>query len=305
MGGILDICDIEDVGELTTDMLNALTAPRGAPGQLTIDKFAQSPVLVRVSGGGDPLDGYFAFRRELQRCNKGDRQSAAAVLSLLAEAETVLDRLQKAAQQLPRTMTSATNAPPGDGATVDCRHWLIGTVEHCTEMQPSVIIDELTDVGLLATAPPVRCWHGTDGESTKRQGKVDLEQVSPSTAEDGGHRLSRDRVQVEIPTAGKPGPVLGLSVEGRNSPMVEGRNSPMNECAEGSTRPAAQAHVFDFTRYRTIAAVTVDAVATGRMTADRPRIWGCQAPSKPGRTDDLRMPHRSSKVSLFGTPPGG
>lgn len=193
-GTILD--DISDVEAVTAQVLAALKRLRSAPGRLTIDKFAAEPLLVQVCGGGDLLDAFFMFRRELQRYQQGDRPIAAAAWSIAAEADSVLDRLQLTAEALSdgddwRDQRSArrwsdTGLPLLARELVYFAHiqqrlgqeMLTITVERCTTETLALTIDQLTATGLPARAPIVRVWHYDENEEpTERQAKVDLERI--------------------------------------------------------------------------------------------------------------------------------
>ena len=85
--------------QLTDDVHQALLALRKTYGALTRQKFARFPVLVRSCGGDDLADAYRVFRRELEALQGRGRNLAAAVISLTAPADSVLDRLQIAAEE--------------------------------------------------------------------------------------------------------------------------------------------------------------------------------------------------------------
>lgn len=85
--------------QLIDDIHAALLGLRKTHGALTRQKFARFPVLVRACGGDDLVDAYRVFRRELEALQGRGRNLAAAVISLTAPADTVLDRLQIAADQ--------------------------------------------------------------------------------------------------------------------------------------------------------------------------------------------------------------
>src|SRR5690554_5842091 len=85
--------DFGDKEQLTTAVYEELLALRGAHGTLTVEKFSKYPALHRVCGGGDVLDAYLVFERQLQRyIRQGNRHQAAAALSITANADKVIDR---------------------------------------------------------------------------------------------------------------------------------------------------------------------------------------------------------------------
>lgn len=87
--------ELSDRGALETAVHDELVALRGAHGRLTIQKFSHYEALRRVCGGGDLLDAFLMFERELKRyITQGNRYEAAAAISITADAEKVLDRLE-------------------------------------------------------------------------------------------------------------------------------------------------------------------------------------------------------------------
>ena len=93
MGKQSDLGD--ESGALIATVKKELTALRGAQGILDAQKFNNYPNLVRVCGGDDLLEAFLMFGREMRRyASEGNRNEAAAALSITAPAETVLDRLE-------------------------------------------------------------------------------------------------------------------------------------------------------------------------------------------------------------------
>lgn len=81
-------------------VLRELLQLRGAKGKLTPQKLSQYPTLLQVVGSHDLLDGFMALRRELRRfIATANRNEAAAALSIYADYELVIDRLQETANQ--------------------------------------------------------------------------------------------------------------------------------------------------------------------------------------------------------------
>lgn len=87
--------------DLKARVLDQLLALRSAKGVLTPQKLARYPALIEVMGGGDLLDAFMAFRRELRRyIESANRNERAAALSIYAKDEHVGERLQYAANRL-------------------------------------------------------------------------------------------------------------------------------------------------------------------------------------------------------------
>lgn len=267
-GAILEDGDLDDVDGMTEQVRAALLDLRSQKGRLTIDKFAGYPILVRVCGGGDLLDGFFMFRRELQRYQGGDRDVAAAAWSLTAEADSVLDRLQMTAEHLSegdelRDQRSARRWSD-DGMPTLARElvyfahiqqrlgqeMLTITVERCTEQDLALTLDQLTAAGLPTRAPLVRVWHYDENEEPiEQQAVVDLDKVPAPTAAGDRHVLSRYRLQIAVPRPRRSGSLLGVSVEGRDAPArIVTFYSPSNRISECA---------LEFRSYRTIATLCV------------------------------------------------
>lgn len=86
--------------DLTARVLADLRKIRSAKGKLTPQKLSRFPALLQVMGADDLLDAFMAFRRELRRyIATANRDEAAAALSIYADYELVLDRLQETANQ--------------------------------------------------------------------------------------------------------------------------------------------------------------------------------------------------------------
>src|SRR5690242_1742277 len=85
-----------DKEQLTTVVYEELIALRGEHGTLTVEKFSKYPALHLVCGGGDVLDAFLRFERELQRyIRQGDRNEVAAALSITAPHGTELARFEE------------------------------------------------------------------------------------------------------------------------------------------------------------------------------------------------------------------
>ena len=89
------VSEFGDTEELIASVHTELVALRGAHGRLTVEKFSQYPALLLVCGGGDLLEAFLMFEREMRRyMAEGNRNEAAAAISITAPADTVLARLE-------------------------------------------------------------------------------------------------------------------------------------------------------------------------------------------------------------------
>jgi len=256
---------------LVHEVYEELIALRGQWGRLTPQKFAGYPALVRVCGGGDLLDAYLLFERELRRYQTVGRDEAAAAISITAPADTVLDRLEHAVGHLPQ-----------DGRLRDqrtARRWsdrglevIAADLVYFAEVQGRlgtellsieihdggqrelrVIIDQMSTATLDAIAPLVRLWRYIDDEPQEdNRPEVDLEPLPVRAAEKDGRVMRRHHVHIEIPehaAASEETLLIGLS--------IEGRDAPMRTVAIEDHRTARSGIRLRFSVYRTIALIDV------------------------------------------------
>lgn len=258
--------------ELQAAVLSELLELRRQNGRLTTQKFNQHHTLQRVCGGGDLLDAYLMFERELRRLGEvdGDRDLAAAALSLTAPADSVLDRLQL-------TVEALATDEWRDQRTA--RRWadrgmptLAQHLVHVAELQGRLgrellsievggghegalhfIIEQMTTLGLKARSPLVRLWTypETDEQPSEAPLTLDLEHVPSRSATGDAYTMNRFRLHIDLPsTPVRPGQerILTVSVEGRDAPMRSVFYTDKAELSEGQTLRASV--------YRTV--VTID-----------------------------------------------
>ncbi|QGH68691.1 hypothetical protein [Pseudactinotalea sp. HY158] len=253
-GTLLD--DTGDPVALRREVHRELVALRGAHGRLTVQKFNQYPVLRRICGGGDLLDAFLMFERELRRYQtSAGRDEAAAAISIVAPAETVLDRLEYAVSALPqdgelrdqrtaRRWSDAGLRTMADELTYMAEvqgrlgQELINIEVGGTDRALILTIEQLTTTGLPSKAPLVRVWHYDDrDEPTEREAKVDLEVLETLIVSTDTHTMRRYHLEIEIPKSEHTGRsqdeprLLGLSMEGRDAPMRSisyAARTPMN-----------------------------------------------------------------------------
>lgn len=225
-------------------VLGELLALRKATGVLTVQKFGRFEALRLVCGGGDLLDAYLTFQRELERYRHAGRNEAAAALSVSSPADSVLDRLQLTAEALSpgdewrdqRTARRWSDA----GMPVIARdlvyfarvsgrlggETLSVTLGGDAEAGLTVVVDQVASTTLPVRSPLVQVWHYPGGEEP-RQVEVDLDRYGSATVRHPDRTMRRYRLLLDLPaippddggTADDDVPLLTVSVTGRDAPM--------------------------------------------------------------------------------------
>lgn len=265
--------DIEDRDELVRHVHSELVALRGQIGRLTVQKFGEFLALRRVCGGGDLLDAFLMFEREMTRYKtSAGRNEAAAAISITAPAETVLDRLEHAVGALPqdgRLRDQRTARRWSDaGLTAIARDLVymaevqgrLGTELLSIDIQGdlgaglTLTIDQMTSTGLSERAPLFRLWHYKDDDQPEERAlTVDLEDHASTVVDNGVYRMRRHHLQAQLPLDWQArhddAKILSISIEGRDAPM---RTVTITD------RSAFPKHVVvESTVYRTIAMIDV------------------------------------------------
>lgn len=238
--------DFGDKEQLTTVVLDELIALRGAHGKLTVEKFSKYPTLHLVCGGGDGLDAYLIFERQLQRyIQQGNRNEVAAAISITADADTVTDRLVEVIGHFE-----------GDGLTKDQRtarrwsdqgmHSVATDLVHLGDVQQrlgselitielsgtyedgiSMEICQLTTRHPKERAPLVRLWHYPSEDVAEQDNTItyDLDRVESLEGTKGAFRLRLYAFKLNIPknlplASIKVGAtVYRITIEGRDAPL--------------------------------------------------------------------------------------
>ncbi len=270
------VSDLGDTDELIAAVHAELVALRGAHGRLTVQKFSQYPTLCLVCGGGDLLEAFLGFERELRRyTTTGNRNEAAAAISIAAPAETVLDRLEYVVSHFEE-----------EGAFRDqrtARRWSDQGLEtiatemvHVAEVRGRLgvelltveitgtlamglhlLIWQLTTKHLDERAPLVRFWkHQGDDLFEQPDGlTLDFEGYKAPEVTNDTYRLKRYHIQVELPDD------LGTedvdAGDALYSISIEGRDAPMRTVSFMDQSTLDDDLVLRFTTYRTIATVEV------------------------------------------------
>lgn len=257
---------------------------RGAHGALTVEKFSQYPALRLVCGGGDLLEAYSAFKRELKRyADDGNRNEAAAALSITADRKTVIDRLEEVARHLDDT---------GEGRDQrTARRWsdrgfttIATEMVHVAEVRGrlgsemltielsgtreslNVVVWQLTNKQLDEQAPLVRFWKHDGDDLIEQPGglTVDLDRVEAPQASNEAYRLKRYHIVAALPVELN---TAGVDVgDALYSISLEGRDAPMRTVSFVDQSDLGDELALRFTTYRTIA--TVEMIKRSRENPD-------------------------------------
>ncbi|MBM7416837.1 MULTISPECIES: hypothetical protein [Nocardiaceae] len=91
--GVSPLPSVEDV---LTDLLQL----RKGFGMFTVHKLVGRNALIQLCGDGDIMDAYIGLKRDLERYTRSNKHEAAAAWSILADYESVMDRLVATAEFL-------------------------------------------------------------------------------------------------------------------------------------------------------------------------------------------------------------
>lgn len=265
-----------EMEELEAAVYTELVDLRSGHGRLTVQKFSQFPTLRRVCGGGDLLDAFLTFERELKRfVTTGNRDEVAAALSISAPQATVIARLEEVLGHFEETgqernqRTARRWSDRGlrtiaaDLAhTADIRGHLgveMLTIEIAGTRAAglTLVVSHLTNKRIEERAPLIRFWKYEEDEPIEHSEglTVDLDQVDAPEATGEVYRLKRYTIVAELPddlgeaTVDPGDPLYSISFEGPDAPMRTVAFVNESDLGEGLT--------LKFTTYRTIATVEV------------------------------------------------
>ncbi len=270
------VSSLGDTDELTTAVHEELVALRGAHGRLTAEKFSQYPALCLVCGGGDLLEAFLMFEREMRRyVAEGNRNEAAAAISITAPADNVLHRLEYAVSHFDE-----------DGEFRDQRtgrRWsdrglrpIATEMVHVAEVRGRLgselltieisgtraaglhlVISQLTNKNLDERAPLVRLWKhkGDDLVEQPDSLTLDFDQYKAPEVTNDSYRLKRYHIMAEFPEGLEDADVdIGDALY---SISLEGRDAPMRTITFMDQSDLGVELMLRFTSYRTIATVEV------------------------------------------------
>ena len=238
---------------------------------------AARPLIPR---GNQPLDPWWPVPVAFHCVHLGesdtDRDLAAAALSLITPADSVLDRLQLTAEALSTEgwRDQRTARRWADRGMATLAHHLV----HAAELQGRLgrellsievagghdalhlVIEQMTTLGLKARAPFIRLWNypETDEQPAEAPLTLDLEHVANSSATGDAYTMNRFRLHVELPSSPhRPGQerILTISVEGRDTPMRTVFYTDKTNLPKGQTLRASV--------YRTVVTIDLEQLATG------------------------------------------
>lgn len=224
--------------DLRAEVLDQLLALRSAKGVLTPQKLARFPALIEVMGGGDLLDAFMAFRRELRRyIESANRNEKAAALSIYAKDEHVGERFQYVANRLGdrdvrEQRTARRWSDEGMPALADDlvymaevqgrlgRELLHIELEITDDGALAVSVDQMVLAHLPVRAPEVTLW-AMNSSGDPEELSLDLGRHPATEATKGDYRMIRQRISLapELLDRITPERSLALAVTGRDAPM--------------------------------------------------------------------------------------
>lgn len=266
-----------ETDERITAVHEELVALRGAHGRLTVQKFSQYPTLRLVCGGGDLLEAFLMFEREMRRYTAhGNRNEAAAAISISAPAETVLDRLEYVVSHFEEEDGQVRDQRTGRRWSDQGLKTIAMEMVHVAEVRGRLgselltieisgtreaglhlVISQLTNKHLDERAPLVRFWkHQGDDLVEQSDGlTLDFDDYTAPEVTNDTYRLTRYHILAEVPddldtNDGDVGDALySVSLEGRDAPMRTVTFLDQSDLGDGL--------MLRFTTYRTIATVEI------------------------------------------------
>lgn len=262
-----------DIEDLTQAVHEELVALRGAHGRLTVEKFSQYQALCLVCGGGDLLEAFLVFEREMKRyVAEGNRNEAAAAISITAPVEKVLDRLEYVVDHF-ETERGSRDQRSGRRWSDRGLKTIAAEMVHVAEIRGrlgselltievlgtraalSLVIWQLTNKTLDERAPLVRFWRhvGDDIIEQANDLTLDFDPYQAQEASNDDYRLKRYVITIELPEVFEIGEAdPGDAVY---SISIEGRDAPMRTVTFFDQSTPDETIALRFTTYRTIATV--------------------------------------------------
>lgn len=266
-----------DSEELVQQVHDELVALRGDKGRLTVGKFSQYPALQLVCGGGDLLEAFLMFEREMKRyIAEGNRDEVSLAISITAPYDTVLERFEE-------VLGHFEDAGGQDRSDRTARRWsdraipkVATEMVHVAEVRGrlgsellTIEIDGNRDEGLHLTisqltnkelderAPLVRFWkHQRDDLVEQSEGlTLDFDEYKAPEVSNDVYRLKRYHIIAELPEEIVDADVdVGDAVY---SISLEGRDAPMRTVTFVDRSDLGNQFRLQFTSYRTLATVEV------------------------------------------------
>lgn len=270
------VSEFGDSEELIASVHTELVALRGAHGRLTVEKFSQYPALLLVCGGGDLLEAFLMFEREMRRyVSEGNRNEAAAAISITAPADTVLARLEYVVTDLENSgefRDQRTGRRWSDRGLKTIATEMVHMAEVRGRLGSELLtieitgnreeglhltISQLTNKNLDERAPLVRLWKH-QGEDIVEQTEgltIDFDDYEAPEVSNETYRLKRYHIIAELPDKLEETEVdIG---DAMYSISLEGRDAPMRTVTFLDHSDLGDALALRFTAYRTIATVEI------------------------------------------------
>lgn len=270
------VSELGDTKELIASVHKELVALRGAHGRLTVEKFSQYPALLLVCGGGDLLEAFLMFEREMRRyVAEGNRNEAAAAISITAPAETVLDRLEYVVTELEEDgefRDQRTGRRWSDRGLKTIATEMVHVAEVRGRLGSELLtieilgtreeglhltISQLTNKDLDERAPLVRFWkhQGDDLVELPEGLTLDFDDSKAPEVSNDIYRLKRYHIIAELPDDLEETDVdIGDAIY---SISLEGRDAPMRTVTFVDHSDLGDALMLQFTTYRTLATVEI------------------------------------------------
>lgn len=271
------VSEFGDTEELISSVHEELLALRGEHGRLTIEKFSKYPYLILVFGGGDLLEAFLGFEREMKRyATEGNRHVAAAAISITAPADSVINRLEYAVDEIEtedgETREQRTGRRWSDRGLPTIAHEIVHIAEVRGRLGSELLtieitgnrrtglhltVSQLTKKALDERAPLVRFWKRQGDELIEEPEGLTLdfdEYQSPEVSNDV-YRLKRYHIIAELPDEIDDADVdVGDAVY---SISLEGRDAPMRTVTFVDESDLEEGLGLQFTTYRTLATVEI------------------------------------------------
>lgn len=270
------VSEFGDTEELIASVHEELVALRGAHGRLTVEKFSQYPALLLVCGGGDLLEAFLMFEREMRRyVTEGNRNEAAAAISITAPADTVLARLEYVVTDLDKDgdfRDQRTGRRWSDRGLKTIATEMVHVAEVRGRLGSELLtieitgnradglhltISQLTNKQLDERAPVVRVWKHQGGDIVEQtEGlTLDFDDYKAPEVSNDTYRLKRYHIIAELPHDLEEADVdMGDAVY---SISLEGRDAPMRTVTFVDHSDLGDALGLQFTTYRTLATVEI------------------------------------------------
>lgn len=270
------VSEFGDSDELIKSVHKELLALRAGHGRLTVEKFSEYPALQLVCGGGDLLEAFLMFEREMRRyIAEGNRNEAAAAISITAPADTVLDRLEYVVTDLDkdgefRDQRTGRRWSDRGLKTIATEMVHVGEVRGRLGSELLTIeitgnrkdglhltISQLTNKQLDERAPLVRFWkHQGDDLVEQSDGlTLDFDEYKAPEVSNDVYRLKRYHIIAEIPEGIDEEDVdIGDALY---SISLEGRDAPMRTVTFVDQSYIGEELGLQFTTYRTLATLEI------------------------------------------------